>query len=206
MKKVICGLIFIVALSFCCVSAFAVTSISLDSAKINDGMVTVNGRITEPSNYQRYTAVVLKYKESGEYTLSDAVYIGQKEKEEVSLNNGVFSFKFKGNFGNGEKYVVRIGGSNVPEPSKTDLKEGTGEENPTPGAFVLGDVNGDGVVLVDDASILLQFVLDEEKVSPEIKNSENFFERSNVTGGEELTAETVSNILQKALKPDFEFK
>lgn len=202
MKKIVCGLIFMLALSFGCAGVFGATSISLESAKVDQNVITVSGKITEPSNYQRYTVVVLKYKETGEYTLSDAVYIGQKEKDDVSLNGGNFAFNFNGNVESGEKYLVRIGGSNVSEPSGANLTEGTGGDS---GTFILGDVNGDGLILVNDASILMQFILDKDSVSAYITTSDKFFERSNVTGGEELTAETVSNILQKALNPEFKF-
>jgi len=212
MKKI--AFFLAMLLSFVCgVSpVFAKTEIILIGSAVDDGgLVTVTGRIKEPSGYQRYTASVVKYKETDGYVykLSDAVHIGTYESAEVALNNGIFTFSFKGNLEDNEKYLIRIGGSDAVMKEKElgvmGEDPGPGVENPPTADYVLGDVNGDGKVKAEDASLLLQFVLDKDSVPKEITESDNFFERCNVTGGEELTASQVAYILQKALNENFKF-
>lgn len=205
MKKIALCLIFIFTLTCIYTSAFAATQILLTKVEIGDtGVISVEGKIKEPSNFQRYTAVVLKYKESGEYTIADAVYIGQKEKEDVILADGFFSFDFKGNTDNGEKYLVRIGGSNISAIKDSDHLGGEFEgddDNDDKISEILGDVNGDFKIDTNDASVLLRFVLNKNGVlDEEIKGKEKFLERSNVTGDEELTAVQVGYILKRALE------
>ncbi len=207
MKKIALCLIFIFTLTCIYTSAFAATQILLTKVEIGDtGVISVEGKIKEPSNFQRYTAVVLKYKESGEYTIADAVYIGQKEKEDVVLADGVFSFDFKGNTENGEKYLVRIGGSNISEIKDSDHLGGEfdGDDDNNDDdkvSEILGDVNGDFKIDTNDASILLRFVLNKNGVlDEEIKGKEKFLERCDVTGDGELTAAQVGFILRRALE------
>lgn len=212
MKKI--AFLLALIISFGCVfsNVFAGTDIYLKESKVDEnGLVTITGFITNPSTYQRYTAVVIKYKEQDGYiyTVSDAVYIGTKEASEVTLNDNKFTFSFNGNLEDGEKYLVRIGGSN------TTAKEGNfGEtypdpilepDDPKPTGDILGDVDGNGVVEAKDAKFLMNFVLDKNSVIEQIDDYDKFMERANVTGNKEVTALDVSAILQKALNSDFQF-
>ena len=199
-------------LSFICSasSVFAGTEIILIGSAADDGgTITVTGRIKEPSGYQRYTASVIKYNETEGYSyqLSDAVYIGTYEAPEVTLNDGLFTFSFKGNLVENEKYLIRIGGSNAVMSEKELGVMGTdpGPGKDPSGDFILGDVDGNGEIEVSDAVLLLEFVLDRESVSKEITESGNFFDRCDVTGGGELTSVQAGCILEKALNEDFNF-
>ena len=201
-----------IVLSICCIfsSIYADTAVTLTSTTVSNGVVTIKGTITEPSTYQRYTATVLKYKETNDgYTVADAIYIGQKESTDVTLNNGKFTFTFNGNLSENEKYLVRIGGTNVESPVSADVVFGEApvdpDSTPDPSKPLLGDVDGNGTINVEDASILMQFVLDKNGVPRELTESEEFFVRSNVTGDKELTAVQVGYILQKALDKGFLF-
>ena len=199
-------------LSFSCIfsNVFAETQMTLTSTTMTeDGVITIKGKITEPSAYQKYTAVVVKYKEENIYTVSDAIYIGQKESADVTVNNGNFTFTFKGNIEDDEKYIVRIGGTNIAEPSSSEVIRGEAPDDPvtptpTPSTEVYGDVNNDKVVDFEDASILMQFVLDKNGVT-NVTIDDDFFKRANVTGKKEITAEQVANIVQKALDSSFIF-
>ncbi len=201
MRKI--AFLLTVILSFACTvsNVFADTEIILTGSQVSDGVVTVTGRIKEPSEYQRYTVSVVKYKETDGYVyeISDAVYIDTYEKSEVALNDGIFTFSFESNLDENEKYLIRVGGSDAVMREK---ELGVMDTNPDPSEndFILGDVDGDGEIEVKDAALLLQFVLDKNSVPKEITESKNFFERCNVTGGNELTAAQVGCILQKALE------
>ncbi len=199
-------------LSFICSasSVFAGTEIILIGSTVDEGgTITVTGRIKEPSGYQRYTASVIKYNETQGYSyqLSDSIYIGTYEASEVTLNDGLFTFSFKGNLVENEKYLIRIGGSNAVMSEKELGVMGTdpGPGKDPSGDFILGDVDGNGEIEVSDAVFLLEFVLDRESVPKEITESENFFERCDVTGDGELTSVQAGCILEKALNETFNF-
>lgn len=190
----------------------AQTKIYLKEAGVlDDGTVTVTGFITNPSAYQRYTAAVLKYNETEgyEYTVSDAIYIGTKETEDVSLNESEkkFTFSFKANFDEGEKYIIRIGGSNA------EAQEGEfGKVYPNPDfseidtqGFILGDADGNKTIEAADAALLMAYVLDKEGTIVKIEDAETFFGRCNVTGGKDLTAVQAALILEKARNKNFRF-
>lgn len=185
---------------FC--SAFAsTTSISLTSAKPDGArsFVDVSGTITGVSDSQQITYLITEVN-GEEYDYENLSYINQTVYTDA---DGAFSFQLgvKDTLDANKVYVVRIGGSNVSEPASLIVGTNSGGEV----SFVIGDVNGDGQITVADASIALQYILNPNSVDSAITSREDFEKRINVTGKEDITAEQVACILQKALNSSFKF-
>lgn len=202
MRKAICILMVVLISSLIPMNVSAQTSAELNSVVMSeDGTVKVTGVINEPAENQRYTIMVTKNKGDSSYTLEDIVYIDQKNTEEVTVNNGVFSFSFKSNIQNGEEYLLKIGGTDIDTPtSKNFVSSSEGSDK-----IIYGDVDNDGVITANDSAVLLQYVLNKNSVDSTIIESEGFQERSDVTGSGELTAEQAAYILQKVLNNSFKF-
>ena len=130
----------------------------------------------------------------GSYNEDNIYYINQK----IYTNpDGEFSFKLgvKGTLEADKTYIVRIGGTGISEPISIIVgTDGDGKVE-----FILGDVNSDGKIDVNDASIGLKYLLDPLSVDDKIVSAERFDEKIKVMGKEIFTAEDVACILQKAL-------
>lgn len=100
-----------------------------------------------------------------------------------------------------KKYFVRIGGSGIDTPGFLVIE--FTNENPDPIVFY-GDVNGDNVIDVNDASLLLDYVLNPKDVTvSEDEKGAVHLKRAKVRGGENqesITAEDVAMILKEHLQ------
>ena len=197
MKRFICffSIVFILANCFCCITFAGAPSIVLNSAKTDDARSFVNimGNMSDVAEEQQLTYLLTEVKD-GSYNEDNIYYINQK----IYTNpDGEFSFKLgvKGTLEADKTYIVRIGGTGISEPISIIVgTDGDGKVE-----FILGDVNSDGKIDVNDASIGLKYLLDPLSVDDKIVSAERFDEKIKVMGKEIFTAEDVACILQKAL-------
>ena len=177
-------------------------TININSANYNQttGKVTVTGTVTNSSDSQIMTIMSTGIKENT-FDTEQIVFIDQKDNVELT-EKGEFSFDFalSDTAQLGTRYFVRIGGSNVSSPAYMafNFSQSSGEL-----VIVYGDVTADGVVTVDDASVLLKYVLDPSSVNITDAGFKNAQVRKQEV--KSFTAEDAAMILQKAINTEFKF-
>ena len=206
MKKLVSALLAGVMLTFSGVGVYADetvdTAININSANYNQttGKVTVTGTVTNSSDSQIMTIMSTGIKENT-FDTEQIVFIDQKDNVELT-EKGEFSFDFalSDTAQLGTRYFVRIGGSNVSSPAYMafNFSQSSGEL-----VIVYGDVTADGVVTVDDASVLLKYVLDPSSVNITDAGFKNAQVRKQEV--KSFTAEDAAMILQKAINTEFKF-
>lgn len=184
-----------------CVFADTQTAISLTKAvQLEDKSVYLSGKITNPIENQEITIIAVKL-ENGAFDQNNSVYIDQQSS--IIKSDGTFALTFnpKTALEENSEYVVRVGGTEIVNSATMKIRTSSSGEV----EFMLGDVDADGDITVNDASLALQYVLDSSKLDEKILALSDLKKRINVTGESNITAKQVSAILSKALDSSFEF-
>lgn len=196
MKKILTSLVFIATIIASSVNIFADEAVSsstvIESASYDTATkeVTVTGKVQITNENQNITVMTTGIV-NDTYNLDEILFLNQYK--EVVLADGSFEVSFKLAEGTNAdaRYLVRVGGIGTPALMAFSM-DGSG------GFTVLyGDVNNDGVVNYDDASLLLQYVLDKDNTvvtKNGLKNAQ--IEKETIT---EFSAKHASMILQKVL-------
>ncbi len=71
--------------------------------------------------------------------------------------------------------------------------------------FIYGDASGDGVLDAQDASMLMQYVLDENYVLPVSQKTEDWLKYCDVSSDGVIAADDVALVIQKVLKEELVF-
>ncbi len=191
--------------SFSGVYAFAEGSTTVtvsEAVKLENESVYLRGKVNNPADNQELTIIAVKL-EDGVYNGNNSVYIDQQKS--LINDDGTFSITFnpKTVLDSDSEYIIRVGGTGISEFSEMKITmDGGGNVS----GIYMGDVNGDGSITVNDASLVLQYVLDPNSINGkigEISVSE-FLDRADVYGNKKITAVNAGAILQKALG-SFEF-
>lgn len=205
MKKLISafltGVILTVSSSFV-YAADGATTIALNTAAYDKttSKVNVECTVTDAAASQSITVMSTGIN-NNTYNVDDIVYIDQFDNAKIGTDNKYsFSFALSDSAdvttaGN-TSYCVRIGGTNVAEPVyMAIIFTGGGVET-----VLLGDVNDDKKVDINDAVALLEYV---QKGGDQIKNKKNvqFYKENKTT----LTAKEASMIVQKVLNSSYKF-
>lgn len=203
MKRLVSALLAGVMLTVGSASVYAAdeTTVSISAASYNSSTkkVEVTGNVQNMNASQILTVMSTGVAE-GDVDVNQIIYIDQNE--EVSFSeDGSFSLKFSlsDKAQEGMRYFVKIGGSNISNPAcmAFEFKSNGGV------TIIYGDVTNDGKVDVNDAAVLLNYVLDPSSV--EI-TSEGFANAQIKTQKiEAFTAEHAAMILQKALNSTYKF-
>ncbi len=189
-------------LSGVCVFADTQPSVSLTKAlQFEDKSVYLSGKITNPVENQEITIIAVRL-ENGVFSESNSVYIDQQTS--IIKNDGTFDLTFnpKTQLEENSEYAIKVGGTGIVQSATMKIKTSSDGEVVE---FILGDVNADGEVTVNDAALALQFVLDSSKLDNNILALTDLEKRINVTGESNITSKQVSAILSKALNSSFEF-
>lgn len=205
MKKLISGFITGVMLACSAVGVYAdevsQTSVDISTAVYDTTTKKVNvaGSIKNRVDSQSITVMSTGVK-NNTFDLGQIVYIDQND--DVALGeNGSFtlSFSLSDSAVTGVRYFVRIGGTGIDNPAYMAFNF-TAEGDVT---VVYGDVNNDGVLDINDASVLMKYVLDPTSVDITAKGFENAqIQKQKV---DEFTSADVAMILQKALDSTYKF-
>ncbi len=218
MKKIFSALLAGALLAFSSVGVYAAddATIKIEGAKYNatTEKVTVTGKVDGASDSQSITVMSTGIKSNTGNDLFDMdtiVHIDQQDNVVIGAD-GSFSLDFylSDSAVKGTSYYVRVGGTGISSPAYMAFVFGSGSSQDDP-KIVYGDVDKNGTVDVNDAVILLDYVLnpsakdaDGNPVITEdgFKNAQVYKE---VLTPEKFTAAEASMILQKALDSDYSF-
>jgi len=97
------------------------------------------------------------------------------------------------------------GKTDIEQPSENGTEQSSDETSTEENSDILiGDVDGNGRLEINDASLMLQYVLDKRNILS-IKRRENFIEDMDVDGNGQITATDCACILKKVLDNTFAF-
>lgn len=184
-------LFIIFCFSFSISALAAETTVSLDSAVINDEVITLKGRVSNPVENQQLVFLAREIFENRE----NDIYINQTDANcdssgsfEISFDLSVLEFDTK------NVYKARLGGTNIENPSEMlILLVGESSE------VILGDVNLDGIITAADAALTLQYVLTRLDLLP------SQYTAMSVTRADIITADNAAHILYKVLNSMYRF-
>ncbi len=202
MKKVIAALLTGVMLSVNAAGVFAAdTTVSISDVASTKGSssVTISGKVDNKADDQIITVMTTGITNDA-YDTDKMMYIDQKD--DITINaDGTFTLPFSMSdlAQEGTSYIVRIGGTGISTPASLTFvfgkKDGGGN---IPGQIILGDINDDKSVTPNDASILMDFVLNSKDNTITEKGWENAqIEKEEITT---FTAKHASMILKRALE------
>jgi len=200
MKKFISALLAgVMMFGSVCVYAADDTTIEIKTANYNktSDKVTVTGKLGNGSGSQSITIMSTGIK-NGNYDTEKIVYIDQRDNFTVG-EDGSFTLEFalsdEATEKVNDKYLVRMGGSNILNPACIGIVFTEGGET----EIIYGDVNADGKLNVNDASLLLKYILDPASVTITDKGFENAQIRIEPIEKNEFTAADSAMIMQKVL-------
>lgn len=206
MKKLFSALLAGVMLTVSSVGVYAAddTTIEIKTAKYDKTTekVNVTGVINGAAASQSLTVMSTGVKNDG-FDMDMIVYIDQKDNFTVGAD-GSFSLDFylSDSAVKGNNYFVRVGGTGIASPEHMAfLFSDSGD----PVDILYGDVNNDGVRDVNDAVMMLNYVLDpaSEKITDDgFKNAQI---NKEVKEPSEFTAADASMILKKVLDANYNF-
>ena len=174
----------------------AAPTVSLSKAELAEGVITVEGRLTDMVDNQSITVMVTKIVD-GKADYSAIEYLNIFE--DALNSDGSFSISFKETTLNLDEgiYIARVGGKDVEEPCDILLVSGTNGEI----TILWGDVNEDGIVSAADSALTLQYVLGT--IGAAI--GENGLKAADVLGTGNIVANNAAAILQKTLNTEMKF-
>ncbi len=187
--------LLMVFLALFIVTAFASdTVITLESATLNGETVTIKGSLTDPVDNQQITFIATDLL-GNSYNPEGIFYIDQQEAQLQADNSFTLSFNINVLLSEDTVYIVRVGGTNIPNPAQMIITTSGGE-----GEVLLGDVNLDGIITAEDASITLQEVLFHIETL-----TDRQIAAMKVTKSDVITSSNASEILYKSLDSMYEF-
>ncbi len=187
--------LLMVFLALFIVTAFASdTVITLESATLNGETVTIKGSLTDPVDNQQITFIATDLL-GDSYNPEGIFYIDQQEAQLQADNSFTLSFNINVLLSEDTVYIVRVGGTNIPNPAQMIITTSGGE-----GEVLLGDVNLDGIITAEDASITLQEVLFHIETL-----TDRQIAAMKVTKSDVITSSNASEILYKSLDSMYEF-
>ena len=187
--------LLMVFLALFIVTAFASdTVITLESATLNGETVTIKGSLTDPVDNQQITFIATDLL-GDRYNPEGIFYIDQQEAQLQADNSFTLSFNINVLLSEDTVYIVRVGGTNIPNPAQMIITTSGGE-----GEVLLGDVNLDGIITAEDASITLQEVLFHIETL-----TDRQIAAMKVTKSDVITSSNASEILYKSLDSMYEF-
>lgn len=188
MRKILLTLFFVI-ISCCGVSA---AQLEITNMGFGDNSIICSGYLSSVDGKELLTAMVYKIDESGNKNI---VYINAYN-DAIKSTDGDFSLELALNELVDGVYYVNIGGKNVDNGAVLAVL--TYPEKAT--AVIWGDVNQDGLVTAADASITLQYVLDNGTEMEDVQ-----LKAMDVVGDGNILASNAAMILQKALNSDYKF-
>lgn len=130
---------------------YASTSISIEKAEqTSTGVITVECSIDNPNSSQSIT--VLSCEQKDEISSDDIIYIDQFTANLSSENKFTFDFLPATWTDTDKVYIVKVGGYGVDTPDSMIIAFYEGI------IYKAGDINGDGEINKNDASLLLKYL------------------------------------------------
>ncbi len=209
MKKKIAT--FFMAMSMV-VSSFSGTIVSADTTanaivsvtkaeQLENKSVHFTGKVENPVENQEITIVAAKIVD-GKVDTENYIYVDQQNS--IVNSDGTFEMTFnpKASLDENSKYVVKVGGTGIVNSANMIVSMGSSGEVTD---VYVGDADGNGTIAINDASLVLQYVLNAGNTLKDYKDDSNFVDRMDVFGNKIITAQNASAILQKVLDGTFEF-
>ena len=209
MKKKIAT--FFMAMSMV-VSSFSGTIVSADTTanaivsvtkaeQLENKSVHFTGKVENPVENQEITIVAAKIVD-GKVDTENYIYVDQQNS--IVNSDGTFEMTFnpKASLDENSKYVVKVGGTGIVNSANMIVSMGSSGEVTD---VYVGDADGNGAIEINDASLVLQYVLNAGNTLKDYKDDSNFVDRMDVFGNKIITAQNASAILQKVLDGTFEF-
>jgi hypothetical protein len=205
MKKLFSALLAGVMLAVSSVGVYAAddTTIEIRTAKYDAATekVSVTGVIGNSAASQSLTVMSTGVKNEG-FDMDAIVYIDQRDNFTVGAD-GSFSLDFylSDSAVKGNNYFVRIGGTGIASPEHMAFLF----SDSAPVDILYGDVNNDGVRDVNDAVMMLNYVLDPTSANITDDGFKNAQINKEPKKPNEFTAADASMILRKVLDANYNF-
>lgn len=207
MKKLFSALLAGVMLTASSIGVYAAddTTIEIKTAKYDKTTekVSVTGVIGNAASSQSLTVMSTGIKNEG-FDMDTIVYIDQKDNFTVGAD-GSFSLDFylSDSAVKGNNYFVRVGGTGIASPEHMAfLFSDSGDPEPD---ILYGDVNNDGVRDVNDAVMMLNYVLNPASANITDDGFKNAQINEEAKKPNEFTAADASMILKKVLDSNYNF-
>lgn len=191
MRKLLGIILTFILITVTGLSAYAdsQTAVEILTARVENGVVTMNAKIENPVENQQLTVMAAVYKNDS-FDYNNIAYINQYDYTE----NKIITFKYGQWADLDEIYALKVGGTDIDKPAFFLL-------NAQSGTIAYGDVDCDGKITANDSAFTLQYVLNPTSVELE----EQQLSRARVNGNEIISAKEAACILQKVLNNAYKF-